>query len=55
MDRSNSSKRTVEAPQEGDPWVDVRILKETLDCPVCFDHFGTEIYQVNALSIFTSL
>ncbi|XP_047089527.1 E3 ubiquitin-protein ligase SINA-like 7 [Lolium rigidum] len=45
MDGSNSNKTRVEAPLEGDSWMDVRILKETLDCPVCFDHFGTEIYQ----------
>jgi hypothetical protein len=51
MDGSNSEKIRVEAPREGDPWVDVRILKETLNCTVCFEHFRTEIYQVNALKL----
>ncbi|XP_048567431.1 E3 ubiquitin-protein ligase SINA-like 7 [Triticum urartu] len=45
MDGSNSNKRRDEAPREGDRWMDVRILKETLDCTVCFEHFRTEIYQ----------
>ncbi|KAE8780897.1 E3 ubiquitin-protein ligase SINA-like 7 [Hordeum vulgare] len=45
MNGSSSNKRSAEAIREGDTWMDVRILKETLDCTICFEHLTTEIYQ----------
>ena len=58
MDGGSSSKRTVEAPPEGESSakrLNVSIGVDTLDCPICFEPLRPPIFQVNGTVCTTVL